>query len=221
MILAAGRGERLRPLTDELPKPLLEIDGKPLIVHVIERLRAAGIQDLVVNHSWLGARIEATLAHGGELGMRIRYSPEPPGALETGGGILRALPLLGEHPFIVCNGDLWCDYDFGRLPSQPTGLAHLVLVDNPPEHPEGDFVLHEDRVIEGEGLRLTFSGIGVYRPALFHRCDPGRFPLAPVLRRAVAQNTVSGEHHRGVWCDVGTPQRLDAVRRRLRRERRK
>jgi MurNAc alpha-1-phosphate uridylyltransferase len=212
MLLAAGRGERMRPLTDATPKALLELHGRPLIVHAIERLRAAGILELVINHAWLGEQIRAALGDGSTLGVRIAWSAEPAGALETGGGIRRALPLLAPAPFVVCNADVWCDFDFARLPGDPAGLAHLVLVDNPPWHARGDFVLDGAQVRDADGVRLTFSGIGVYRAALFDGPHPQRFPLAPVLRAAMARAQVSGEHHRGIWCDVGTPQRLDALR---------
>lgn len=212
MLLAAGRGERMRPLTDTTPKALLELRGRPLIVHAIERLRAAGIVDLVINYAWLGEQIRAALGDGGTLGVRILWSAEPEGALETGGGIYRALPLLGPAPFVVCNADVWCDFDFARLPPQPVGLAHLVLVDNPPWHARGDFVLDGTRVHDDEGARLTFSGVGLYRAALFDGPHPERFALAPVLRAAMTRAQVSGEHHAGTWCDVGTPQRLQALR---------
>jgi MurNAc alpha-1-phosphate uridylyltransferase len=210
MILAAGRGERMRPLTDHTPKPLLRAGGKPLIVHHIERLAAAGLRDIVVNHAHLGGQIEATLGDGSALGVHIRYSPEGQ-ALETGGGIFRALPLLGPNPFLVVNGDVWTDIDFSALTIAPRDLAHLVLVDNPPHHPQGDFTLRERRVLAG-GLdgspRLTFSGIGIYHPKLFTGCMPGAFPLAPLLRSAMAHGLVSGTHHRGAWIDIGTPERL-------------
>lgn len=210
MILAAGRGERMRPLTDSLPKPLLPVAGKPLIVHHIERLARCGIRQLVINHAHLGEMIETCLGDGSAWGVEIQYSPEKK-ALETGGGILRALPLLGEAPFLVVNGDVWCDIDFSGLHLADRMLAHLVLVSNPPHHPAGDFVLVGDRVEVDQGSRLTFSGIGVYHPRLFAACQPGAFPLAPVLQAAMTRGLVSGEHHRGLWVDVGTPQRLAAL----------
>jgi len=212
MVLAAGRGERMRPLTDRCPKPLLEVAGAPLIVHAIRRLAAAGMRDLVVNHAWLGDVLESALGDGAAFGVRIAWSPEPAGALETGGGIRRALPLLGDAPFAVVNGDVWCDYDLSRLPAEPDGDAHLVLVDNPPWHPAGDFALAGARVLGDGPARLTFAGIGVYRPRLFAGDHPDRFPLAPLLRAAMARGAVSGEHHRGEWCDVGTMERLEALR---------
>ena len=207
MILAAGRGERMRPLTDEVPKPLIPAGGKPLITHLIGALVDAGYRDLVINHSYLGAAIERALGDGARFGARIAYSPEPDGALETGGGIHRALPLLGEA-FLVVNGDVWTDYPFARLARPPRGLAHLVLVDNPPHHLAGDFVLRDENVEENGGARLTFAGIGVYRAALFANREAGRFPLAPLLRDAIASHQVTGEHYRGRWLDVGTPERL-------------
>ncbi len=220
MILAAGRGERLRPFTDHTPKPLLPLAGKPLIVWHIEALVAAGIRDIVINHAWLGEQIEAALGAGEALGARIVYSPEGGQALETGGGIHRALPLLGDAPFLVVNGDICTDYDFSRLPARPGGLAHLVLVANPPHHPAGDFFLAHGRVTDdaadSDAPRLTFSGIGLYSPRLFEGCAAGRFPLAPLLRRAMTEGRVSGECHGGRWVDVGTPQRRDEAERLLR-----
>ncbi|MDG4552721.1 MAG: nucleotidyltransferase family protein [Candidatus Competibacter sp.] len=208
MILAAGRGERMRPLTDHTPKPLLPVAGQPLIVHQMTALRVAGIADLVINTGHLGAQLAAALGDGGAWGLRIVYSPEPPEALETGGGIFQALPLLGSEPFLVVNGDVWTDYPFARLPTAPVGLAHLVLVDNPSHHPAGDFILRNGQVEETGATRLTFSGISVLRPELFTGRAPGRFPLGPLLRRAIADGRVTGEHYRGGWRDIGTPQRL-------------
>ncbi len=210
MILAAGRGERMRPLTDHTPKPLLPVAGKPLIVHHLEALRAAGIHELVINTGHLGEQLPAALGDGRAWGVHILYSPEPPQALETGGGIFQALPLLGSEPFLVVNGDVWSDCPFARLPTAPAGLAHLVLVDNPPHHPEGDFALMANgEVRESSGQpQLTYSGISVLRPELFGDCAPGRFPLGPLLRRAMAAGQISGEHYGGGWRDIGTPQRL-------------
>ncbi len=211
MLLAAGRGERMRPLTDLTPKPLLEVGGKPLIVWHIERLVDAGITDLVINHAHLGRQIEQALGDGSRFGATIRYSDEGT-ALETAGGIAFALQLLGEQPFAVVNGDIWCDYDFARLSALATNMqqnhAHLVLVNNPPQHPNGDFGLHDGRVTDS-GPKLTFSGIGLYRPELFMHIPRGsKAPLAPLLREQIARGKVSGEHHPGLWFDVGTPQRL-------------
>ncbi len=207
MILAAGRGERMRPMTDLRPKPLLDVAGRPLIVWHIQRLAAAGITDLVVNHAYRGAQIEQALGDGSHWGVRIRYSPENT-ALETGGGIRNALPLLGEQPFLVVNGDIWVDADFAALQLQEGDLAQLLLVNNPIHHPEGDFVLSNGRVVESVGQRLTFSGVGVYSPKLFDSCRQIAFPLGPLLRKAIAMGRVSGLHHRGKWVDVGTPERL-------------
>ena len=215
MILAAGRGERMRPLTDHTPKPLLPICGKPLIEYHIEGLVRTGIHELVINHAHLGSMLEARLGDGTRWGVSIQYSPENP-VLETGGGIFNALPLLGEDPFIVVNGDIWCDFDFSRLSLPANHLAHLVMVDNPPHHPNGDFVLHDGEVGEGGGDgRLTFSGIGLYHPFLFAGCRGGAFPLAPLLRDAMRHHQVSGEHHQGKWIDVGTPERLAELERLL------
>ena len=208
MILAAGRGERMRPLTDTTPKPLLTVCGKPLIVHHIEALAAAGFHELVINHAWLGDQIEAALGDGANFGVRIQYSPEVPEALETGGGIFQALPLLGDGPFIVVNGDVMCDLDYQSLPPEPQGLAHLVLVPNPEHHPQGDFALENQLVRAAGPVKFTFSGIGVYRPQLFTHCKPGKFQLAPILRRAMEEDQISGEIHKGLWMDVGTPERL-------------
>lgn len=208
MILAAGRGERMRPLTDRVPKPLLPVAGRPLIQHHIESLSKAGFRELVINHAHLGDQIEQALGDGSRWDLTIFYSVESPVALETGGGIFKALPLLGDAPFVVVNGDIWTDYDFSRLSLPENSLAHLVLVDNPAHNPEGDFCLDNDRVIDNAGERLTFSGIGVYHPALFADCKPGAFPLAPLLKSAMAQDRVSGERFGGQWVDVGTPERL-------------
>ncbi len=208
MILAAGRGERMRPLTDHLPKPLLPVAGKPLIQWHLEALAEAGVTDVVINHAWLGAQIEAALGSGARWGLRIHYSAEGEQALETGGGIFRALPLLGPAPFLVINGDILCDLDYRQLPRAPAGLAHLVMVPNPVQHPAGDFHLQDGRVQATGEPRLTFSGIGVYSPRLFAGCEAGRFPLAPLLRQAMAAEAVSGQCHSGRWLDVGTPERL-------------
>jgi N-acetyl-alpha-D-muramate 1-phosphate uridylyltransferase len=221
MILAAGRGERMRPLTDHTPKPLLTAGGKPLIVWQIERLRAAGITDIVINHAHLGPQIETALGDGANWGVRIRYSPEAV-ALETAGGIRQALPLLGPAPFIVVNGDIFCDADLAAVRHAGEGLctdgdlALLVLVANPPHHPAGDFTLADGRVV-GQGPALTFSGIGAYHPALFADLPAGQAArLAPLLRSAIAAGRVSGLSHAGIWVDVGTPERLTELDRRLR-----
>jgi MurNAc alpha-1-phosphate uridylyltransferase len=218
MLLAAGRGERMRPLTDALPKPLLEAGGRPLIEWHLARLAAAGYRDIVVNHAHLGRLIEERLGDGARHGVRIRYSAEGE-ALETAGGIARALPLLGSAPFLVVNADIYCEFDFARLlpvlerlGSDPAGdLAHLVLVDNPPQHPGGDFALCGGRVAE-QGPRLTFSGIACYRRQLFAGIALGaKARLAPLLREAIAAGRAGGEHYAGRWVDVGTPERLAAL----------
>lgn len=215
MVLAAGRGNRMRPLTDTQPKPLLEAGGKPLIVHLIEALVSAGHRRIVINHAWLGEQIEAEIQDGARYGAEVCYSPEPEGALETGGGIRNALPLLGEEAFIAVNADIYTDYSFSDLPGAPLGLAHLVLVDNPPHNLTGDFCLAAGEVHTQGDPRLTFSGIGVYRPALFTDRESGCFPLAPLLRKAADAGRVSGERYAGEWWDVGSGERLDALRARL------
>ncbi|HET7763701.1 MAG TPA: nucleotidyltransferase family protein [Burkholderiales bacterium] len=210
MILAAGRGERMRPLSDAVPKCLLEVRGKPLMVWLIEALARAGIRELVINHAHLGHMIEAALGDGRPFGVSIRYSPEGE-ALETAGGITKALPLLGQAPFLAVNGDIFCDFDFPGLVARSLGanLAHLVLVENPLHHPHGDFALRGTRVADTGDSKLTFSGIGLYRPELFASIKPGsKGQLAPLLRAAMARGLVSGQMHRGEWHDVGTPQRL-------------
>ncbi len=215
MILAAGRGERMRPLTDTTPKPLLAVGGKALIVYHLEALKAGGFEEVVINTSHLAGQIRAALGEGARWGLRIRYTQEPE-ALETAGGIHRALPLLGEAPFLVVNADVWCDYPLRPRVLEPGDLAHLVLTDNPPQHPEGDFHLRGERVIDAPGPRLTFTGIGYYRPTLFAGLEAGKHPLAPLLRRAIAQGQVSGERYPGQWHDVGTPERLQALDTQLR-----
>jgi len=210
MILAAGRGQRMRPLTDHTPKPLLKVHDKPLIVWHIERLKKAGITQLVINHAHLGEQIEQALGDGSSLDVSISYSPENT-ALETGGGIARALPLLGEQPFLVVNGDVWTDVDYTALALDEDDLAHLVLVNNPSHNPKGDFALNNNRVTSDGANKLTFSGVGLYQPSLFVAQPEERFPLAPLLREAMSLNKVSGFHHRGVWMDIGTPERLAEI----------
>jgi N-acetyl-alpha-D-muramate 1-phosphate uridylyltransferase len=222
MILAAGRGERMRPLTDHTPKPLLLAGGKPLIVWHLERLAAAGFREIVINHAHLGSLIEKTLGDGSRWGQHIQYSPEPPGALETAGGIATALPLLGAPPFLVVNGDIYCDCDFGRFSrstvtgSQP--IAHLVMVANPAHHAGGDFSLDGERVIYASGEQtLTYAGIGVFSPAFFTNVKPGSvMKLRPLLDAAIAAGTLTGERFAGRWVDVGTPQRLAELDKELR-----
>lgn len=213
MVLAAGRGERMRPLTDAAPKPLLPVGGKRLIEYHLERLAAAGFRDVVINTAWLGDMIEAALGSGARFGLAITYSHERPEALETGGGIFHALPLLGSAPFLLVNGDVWTDIDFAALRRDPPAdsLAHIVLVRNPPQHARGDFVLEQGHVTEGEGPRHTYSGIGIYRPELFAGCPPGKFPLLPLMRKAIAARRLTGELHAGRWYDIGTVERLQAL----------
>ncbi|KGM56921.1 mannose-1-phosphate guanylyltransferase [Lysobacter arseniciresistens ZS79] len=229
LILAAGLGERMRPLTLHTPKPLLEAGGRPLIGWHLEKLAAAGVREVVVNTSWLAGRFPEMLGDGSRWGLTIRYSFEGPEPLETGGGMWHALRLLGrDEPFIAVNGDIWSDVDYAGLPREPAGDAHLVLVDNPAHHPAGDFALDGDLVRADGDARLTFAGIGVYRASLLDGWrevigpadgadrEPPRFRLAPLLRAAMARGRVSGEHHRGQWTDVGTPQRLEELDARLR-----
>lgn len=211
MIMAAGRGERLRPLTDDIPKPLLSVGGRALIEHTLIQLRGAGFNDIVINHAHLGHKIVNFLGDGSRYGVTIQYSAEPEGALETGGGIRQAIDLLDHEPFLVINGDIWTDYPLQTLPTRLSGLAHLVLVDNPPHHTKGDFFLQDAKVNLDKGKKLTFSGIGVYSPALFNHLESGKFPLAPILRDAIAKNIVSGEYFNGKWIDVGTLERLNAL----------
>lgn len=213
MILAAGRGERMRPLTDTCPKPLLSAGGKRLIEWQIERLAAAGIDEIVINHAHLGTQIEACLGEGARFGLRIRYSPEDE-ALETAGGIRTALPLLGNAPFLVLNGDVFCELDLAPLVARAqrldasNDLAHVILVANPEHHPDGDFAASGARA-RLDGARLTFAGIGAYHPTLFGRLQPGRpARLAPLLREAIANDRVGATVHSGYWLDVGTPERL-------------
>lgn len=210
MILAAGRGERMRPLTDHTPKPLLDVAGKPLIVWHIENLAQAGIRQIVINHAHLGGQIEECLGSGEKWGVNIQFSAEGEGrALETGGGIFKALPLLGDAPFLVVNGDVWTDVDFSALHLQGDDLAHLALVNNPPHNPHGDFSLQQGRASASGNQCLTFSGVGIYHPQLFAGCAAGAFPLAPLLRQAMDEGRVSAIHHQGEWFDIGTPERLD------------
>ncbi len=216
MILAAGRGERMRPLTDTLPKPLLSVGGKMLIEYHLEKLKAAQITELVINHAWLGEKIEQALGDGSAYGLNITYSAEAE-ALETAGGIVNALPLLrgeneNDEPFIVINGDIFCDYDITALPSSLPGLAHLVLVDNPEHHPDGDFSLTSSGMLGQKGkVKYTFSGIGIYHPDLFKEYAKSKLALAPVLRAAMDKKQVSGELYQGIWHDIGTPERLNEL----------
>jgi len=223
MILAAGRGERMRPLTDELPKPLLCVGGRPLIHWHLQALARAGVRDVVVNLAWQGARLRESLGDGAAWGLRIHFSDEGEQALETGGGIFQALPQLGDAPFLVVNGDIWTDHDFARLPALPAdATASLVLVPNPPQHLQGDFTLTpapdgDGRLItETAGaVRHTFAGIGIYRPGFFAGCQAGSFALLPLLRRAIAARALRGTLYDGAWYDIGTPARLRELDQRL------
>lgn len=223
LIFAAGLGERMRPLTDATPKPLLRVGGKPLIEWHLEKLAALGIREVVVNISWLAQQFPAALGDGARWNLHIAYSHEGDVPLETGGGMLNALPLLGDAPFLLVNGDVWTDFDFARLPREPHGLAHLVMVDRPPQATHGDFALDVDGCVRADGEhKLTYAGIGVYRPQLLDGwrdvvAEPAiangkpKFSLAPLLRARMAAGSISGEHHRGRWTDVGTPERLHAL----------
>jgi len=210
MILAAGRGERMRPLTDHIPKPLLPVAGKPIIVHTINQLVSAGFHDIVINHAHLGSQIETALGSGEQFGATIRYSPEGEEALETAGGIINALPLLGNEVFLVVNGDIATDFPFAELKKQPVDLAHLVSVANPAHHPQGDFGLNKDGKVNVNGSeRFTFSGIGLYHPDLFTGTPPGKSRLWPLLLQAIPDGRVTGEKYSGFWMDIGTPERLN------------
>lgn len=228
LIFAAGKGERMRPLTEHTPKPLLPVGGKRLIEWHIEKLAAANVSDIVINTSWLAECFEPALGDGSRWNLSLHYSYEGKEPLETGGGMLKALDILGDENFIAVNGDIWSDADYTTLPASMDGLAHLLLVDNPEHHPNGDFVLGEDDKVLSEGSnKLTFSGIGVYRADLFSNWrniigeskgaeeTPPRFKIAPLLRHAMSIEKVSGEYHAGQWTDVGTPQRLDDLNKKL------
>lgn len=215
LILAAGRGERMRPLTDRTPKPLLDAGGTTLIERQIARLVAAGHYRLVINLAHLGEQIAETLGDGSRYGARITYSPEPPGALDTGGGVVQALRYLGGDRFAVVNADIWTDFPYETMPSELRGAAWLVLVDNPPHHPRGDFELANATVRAPQPASqhtLTFAGIGVYHRSLFNGRSEGSYPLLPILMEAVSRGDVDGMHYRGAWADVGTPERLEALR---------
>lgn len=212
MILAAGRGERMRPLTDHTPKPLLIAGGKALIEHTINQLVAAGFNDIVINHAHLGSQIEDRLGNGSRFGANISYSPEGEQALETAGGIINALHLLGEEVFLVVNGDIATDFPFAGLKNRTVDLAHLVLVDNPAHHPEGDFGLDQSGlVVTNAAEQFTFSGIGLYRSELFKNIPAGPNKLGPLLRQAIASGRVSGQKMNGFWMDIGTPERLQEL----------
>lgn len=211
MLLAAGRGERMRPLTDDVPKPLLHVGGRPLIEYHLLALAGAGIREVVVNLSWQAGKLRSYLGEGSRFGLALHLSEEGPVPLETGGGIQRALDWLGPGPFLVVNGDVWTDFPLGSLALPGGALAHLVLVPNPPQHPSGDFWLAPGGRIGHAGERGTYSGVAVFDPELFAGCRPGRFPLKPLLDRAREAGRLTGEFWRGHWHDVGTPQRLAAL----------
>jgi MurNAc alpha-1-phosphate uridylyltransferase len=216
MILAAGRGERMRPLTDSTPKPLLAVLGKPLIQYHIEALTAAGVRDIVVNLAWLGQQIRAALGDGSQFGVRIHYSDEGDAALETGGGVFKALPLLagasGEEPFVVVSGDVWTEYPLADSMKKlsASDVAHFVLVPNPDFHTRGDFGLDGTRLTDS-GERYTYANIGVFRPEFFAGSQPGRFALAPLMFDWIRRQRVSGELYRGVWHNIGTPRQLQQI----------
>jgi MurNAc alpha-1-phosphate uridylyltransferase len=212
MILAAGKGERMRPLTDHTPKPLLPVAGKALIEHTLIQLVSAGFSEIIINHAHLGQQIEDYLGDGSRYGARIAYSPEGDQGLETAGGIINALPLLGQEVFLVVNGDISTDFPFERLKNVSVDLAHLVLVKNPDHHPQGDFGLDvTGRVIDGGEKKLTFSGIGLYRSELFLNTPPGSCKLGHLLRQAILGERVSGQEFDGFWMDIGTPERLQEL----------
>lgn len=217
MILAAGRGERLRPLTDTTPKPLLQAGPKRLIEYLIESLVDAGFDELVINYAHLGDQFPAVLGNGSRYGASIEYSPESEGGLETAGGIIHALPLLGDEPFIVVNGDIWTDYDFRRLQQfkSATDWCHLVMVDNPPHNPDGDFAIENGRLTLNKTASHTFSGIGWYHPALFEGLDDRKRPLKPIIEKAIQLQRISGEYHSGQWSDIGTVERLEQLSQQL------
>lgn len=214
VVLAAGRGVRLKPLTDTTPKPLIQVQGKPLIVHHLERLRDAGFTQIHINTSWLAEKLQTALGDGSHYGVHIHYSYEGPEPLETGGGLFRMLPALGREPFLVVNGDVFTDFPFETLKHRikPDFLAHLVMVSNPAHHPKGDFHLSPAGHLRLEGEpKLTYSGIGVYRADLFKDCDAGKFPLLPVFKAAIGIEALSGESYPGRWSDVGTVESLERL----------
>lgn len=215
MLLAAGRGERLRPLTDHTPKPLLELHGEPLIVHHLKRLARCGVEQVVINLGWLGDQIQARLGDGAQFGLRIVYSQEPPGALETAGGIQHALPLLHADHFVVLSTDVLIDYPMAQLLAHsPDKLAHLIMVDNPSHHPAGDFSLINGLLCPAQPpSTLTFSGLAVFKSALFEALKPGWQPLRPVLEAAIADGEITADHHHGCWLDLGTTARLNEAQR--------
>lgn len=218
MILAAGRGSRMRPLTDSTPKPLLKVGGKSLIIWHIESLKKAGFEEIVINIAWLGDQIPQALGDGSRFGIKLIYSDEQhEGALETAGGIIKALPLLGDDPFLVVNGDVWSDYPYSNInPLQNDDVAHLVLTNNPKQHPEGDFSLNENRVAKNRDEKFTFTGIAYYHPKMFKNLPQGKLALLPLFIEKITEQKVSGELHLGDWRDIGTPERLQELDDKLR-----
>jgi MurNAc alpha-1-phosphate uridylyltransferase len=211
MLLAAGHGMRMRPLTENIPKPLLQVCGKPLLQHHIESLSRAGITEIVINHARLGRMIESCFGDGSKFGVDICYSAEGDIPLETGGGIKRALPILGDAPFIVISADIYTDFNFARLTNISADLAHLVLVDNPAHHPHGDFCLVEDRIQKTGGARLTYANIGIFTREFFSHCQEAVIPLGPLLDNAIDTSRVTGEYFSGYWVNVGTPDTLTRI----------
>jgi len=222
MILAAGRGERMRPLTDQTPKPLIKVKGKPLIYWHLEKLARAGIKEVVINTAWLGEKLEKAIGNGSQWGLQVRWSREPSGGLETAGGIINALPILGNAPFWVVNGDIWTDFDFQLLPktlgkktaTEQAPLGYLVLVENPAHNERGDFGLSDDKRVVAQQPRFTFSGISVLHPELFAGFAPGRLALRPLFEQAISKGQLIGQLHHGLWTDVGTPARLHKLNQR-------
>lgn len=217
MILAAGRGQRMRPLTDKIPKPLLSVGGKPLLAYHLEKLAAAGVQEVVINHAWLGKQIEEYVGDGSHWGLTVSLSPEPEGGLETAGGIIKALPLLGDAPFWVINGDIWTDWDYRDLPTQLPEhvLAHLIMVDNPQHHLKGDFSIENGVLVPKSTVTKTFAGIGLYRKSLLAPYDDGKLALKPFFERALAKRQLHASSMNGIWTDVGTPERLQQLNQQL------
>lgn len=217
MILAAGRGQRMRPLTDNQPKPLLSVAGKPLLTYHLEKLASAGVREVVINHAWKGEQIEQFVGDGSEWKLQVSFSPEPEGGLETAGGIIQALPLLGDEPFWVINGDIWTDWDYSELPKglPDDMLAHLVMVDNPPHNADGDFAVKDGYLTEKTQDSKTFAGIGLYRKTLLEPYPEGKHPLKPFFEKAMAERKVLASVMGGLWTDVGTPERLEQLNQQL------
>lgn len=212
MILAAGRGERLRPLTDETPKSLVEVGGRSLLERHLDHVKAAGIETVVINLGWLGDRIVERVGSGRRHGLEVIYSQEGDNILETGGGIFKALPTLGDGPFVVINADIFTDMPVPEVTLADDQLGHLVMVPSPEYRAGGDFDIEEGLIRNSSDQSLTFSGVAIYRPQLFDGCKPGRFPLAPLLRVAATDGRLSGSLYEGLWADIGTPERLEALR---------